>query len=202
MPNDGPFSIDFDATALVNQLTSLQVREWPFARAIAATKLGYDARDELRKELPEKFKLTSTWLQRGIVVDKATKPNPVATVYSRDKYMADHVTGAIRKPRRRMIAVPTKQVKRTGKGKISKAQRPARLLQKKNVFIKKKSADLSYIVQRQGPSLRVLYRLQPKVGIKKVWDFQGTATASVRRNQVRRLNEALAYACRTSRKGR
>lgn len=201
MPNDGPFSIDFDATALVNQLTSLQVREWPFARAMAATKLGYDARDDLRKELPEKFRLTSTWLQRGIVVDKATKPNPVATVYSRDKYMADHVTGAIRKPRRRMIAVPTKQVKRTGKGRISKAQRPARLLQKRNVFIDDTSAGKPAIMQRVGKQVRVLYGLRKHAKIRKTWDFQGTATAAVRRNQVKRLNEALEHACRTSRKG-
>lgn len=200
MTND-TFNIDFDATALVEQLNSLQVREWPFARAMAATKLAYDARDDLREELPAKFRLTSKWLQRGITVDKATKSRPVAMVFSRDEYMADHVTGALRKPRKKAIAVPTKQVKRTGKGKIGKANRPAALLAKRNVFIKSRSDDLSFIVRRTGKALRVLYKLQPQVGIKKTWDFQGTATKAVRTNQVKRLNEALAHAVRTSRKG-
>jgi|LGVE01.1.fsa_nt_gb hypothetical protein len=200
MPNE-TFTIDFDATALVNQLNSLQVREWPFARALAATKLAYDARDDLRNELPTEFRLTSKWLQRGITVDKATKTRPVAMVFSRDDYMADHVTGAVRKPRKKAIAVPTKQVRRTGKGKIGKANRPAALLKKRNVFIGDNSAGQPSIMQRVGKRVRVLYGLRPNVSIKKNWDFQGTATKAVRINQVKRLNEALAQAVRTSRKG-
>lgn len=202
MANDAPFQIEFDATDLVNQLNSLQVRQWPFARAMAATKLAYDARDDLREDLPKKFRLTSTWLQRGIIVDKATKTNPVATVYSRDKYMSDHVTGAIRKPRKKMLAVPTKQVRRTGKGKISKGQRPAAVMRKRNVFIDDNSAGKPAIMQRVGKSIRVLYGLRPQVNVRKRWDFQGTVTKAVRDNQVRRLNEALEHAVRTSRKGR
>lgn len=198
-PND-TFQIEFDATAIVDQLSSLQVREWPFARALAATKLAYDARDELRDELPQRFTLRSKWIQRGITVERATKPRPTATVFSRDKYMADHVTGGTRKPRRKAIAVPTKQLKRTGTGKISKANRPAALLQKRNVFIDNNSAGKPAIMRRVGRRVQVLYGLRPEARYRKRWDFQGTVTATVRANQVKRLNQALEQACRTSRK--
>lgn len=195
-----PFTIDFDATAIVQELTSLQVRQWPFARAMAATNLAYDARDALRDELPQKFHLTSTWLQRGILVDRATKPRPVATVFSRDEYLGVHVTSGIRRAKKKYRAVPTTNVKRTGKGKISKANRPAALLQKRNVFIDDSAEGGPVIMRRVGKRLQALYSLKRQTRYRKRWDFSGTVTATVRTNQVRRVNEALERAVKTSRR--
>jgi len=194
----GPFAFEFDATDLVNQLTSLQVSQWPMARVVATTRLAMDGRDALRDDIGNHFNTTNQFLKRAIRVRWATKDRPRALVYHEFEPLADHVTGATRKAVKRVRAIPTKQIKRTKTGKISTSKRPAAILKKPSVFIGKNSKGDPAIMQRVGKRIKVLYGLRPQVKIKKRWDFHGTVQKAIEKNQVRRLNEAIEQAVKTS----
>jgi hypothetical protein len=74
----------------------------------------------------------------------------------------------------------------------------AAMLKKPSVFIGENSKGDPAIMQRVGKRTKVLYGLRPQVKIKKRWDFQGTVQKAVEKNRVRRLNEALDQAVKTS----
>lgn len=149
-----------------------------FAAARALTSTAQDAQGAVRDSLSDNFTLRNNYVSRGIRIEKATKRNLEAKVGSVDDFMALHETGGVKRARDGgSLAIPTKKVRRTKRGKISKANRPRRLLDKPNVFRFEGDGDSEWIARRRGKSskapltfLYVLARkaeIDPKLGLRE-----------------------------------
>lgn len=108
----------------------------PKATAYALTGLAFDIRKETQNALPRWVRLTRPFLQQSVVYVPARASRLEAQVgfAPRANFAKLLEEGGTRKPARRAIAVPTENVRRTGKGGISGSQRPAALMQRKGVF--------------------------------------------------------------------
>lgn len=108
----------------------------PKATAYALTGLAFDIRKETQNALPRWVRLTRPFLQQSVVYVPARASRLEAQVgfAPRANFAKLLEEGGTRKPAKRAIAVPTENVRRTGKGGISGSQRPAALMQRKGVF--------------------------------------------------------------------
>ena len=190
------FRIEIDYTQTMLDLDRIQRRQLPFATALALTRTGQDAQAKVREELPGRFRLTSQWVPRGIRITPATKSNPEVVVYSRDQFMALQETGGTKRPgSHRFLAVPRDGVKRTQKGRISKAGRPGRVMQKSNTFIDRAPGGMLGIWQRRTKKrVNLLYVLTSKADIKPRFGFFETVTGVARDRFEPRFNEAMRRA--------
>lgn len=74
-------------------------RQIPFALSLAVNLTASDAQKRLRRELPDHFKIRSTWVAKGIRISKLNKKgdDPTAEVWTRDEYMERQVFGGLKK---------------------------------------------------------------------------------------------------------
>lgn len=125
-------TIKADLQGFERRVSEAVRKQIPFATARALTKVALVARDELRRQLPERFTIRSGWVAKGVTIVPANKtdwPNPFAVVGSRDDFMLLQETGGPKLPKyANKIAVPTSKVKRTSGGRIPKALKPATLV--------------------------------------------------------------------------
>lgn len=180
-------------------------KQVPFATARALTWTAVDAREELRSDLPNQFELRNKWTEKGINIRSATKRKLQAEVGTRDWYMPHHETGYTRKPKSaRHIAVPTKAIKRTKTGKISKAKKPAQLLKKQTkikpfVGRSERGGNL-FIAKRQGKDsypIDIYYFLTYEAEMKASWNFEDSTEKVVKSRIIKNFNKSLGMAIAT-----
>lgn len=184
-------------------LTSKQVdRQGLFALSQTLTQVAYEAREETQRKLPNWLQLTRAFIPRSIVVNRATPKKLSATVgfLDRVKLIELMEEGGIRRPQKRTIAVPV-GVKRTGKGAISRANKPQALLAQPNVFMKTingTSGIWQRTVKRGRTDLKLLYVFKdhteydtPKI------DFKDTVEQVARREFANRFIKNLDRAIST-----
>jgi len=193
-----------DVERVIKAFDNLSTNQIPFALAKALTRTARDGQGDVRAELPKRFTLRNSWVEKGIRIKPANKALPVAEVGSLEPFMERQETGGVRTPRsRRRIAVPTAGVKRSGRGMIPKGQRPAGLRGKPGVFLmRSKSGGGVGIVRRQGRErlpLQFLYWLKAGVTIKPRFGFKETTGTTVSRRFGPNFVEALGEAMRTAR---
>lgn len=83
------------------------LRQLPFATALALTRTAQDVQAEIRRQLPQRFTLRNSWVEKGIRIERATKSKLEARVYSRDDFMRLQETGGTKTPRAgRSLAIP------------------------------------------------------------------------------------------------
>lgn len=195
-------SVQSDLMQAIKKLRSLtEAQQMKFAAAKALTKTAIEAQAEVKKNMPSRFTIRRQWVIQGIRVERATKSNLTATVYSRDKFMGLQELGGPKSPLRNYIAVPTRAVRRTPKDMIKKAERPGALGDKVHVIDYKGHKWLALKDARKGAAghLRLLYLLIPRAQVKNRLGLRADAMKVARSRFRENLRDALAEAVRTAR---
>ncbi len=77
-----------DIDKLVASLSAFDETQLPYTIALALTRTAQEAREAVTAAMPGEFILRRTWILQGIRIVPAKKDSLVATVYSRDPFMA------------------------------------------------------------------------------------------------------------------
>lgn len=196
-------SVQSDIMQAMKKLRSLtEAQQFNFAVAKALTETAYEVQKEVRGNMPSRFTLRRNWIVQGIRVEKATKANLTATVYSRDKFMGLQEFGGTKNPLRRYLAIPTKAVRRTPKDMIKKADRPQALGDKAHVVEVNGNKYLALKKARKGRAnneLRLLYLLVPQADVKERLGLNKDGQRIARAKFIQNLKRSLAYAVSTAR---
>ncbi len=203
--------IDLDLSPALNALDDLRRSQLPFATALALTNSARFAQREIRQALPHRFEIRSPFIERGVRIETASKANLEAAVLWRApggpdrrgfaKYLARQETGGITQPTGRYTALP-RRVKRGATGLIGKANRPAALLKRRNVFVQDdgKNAAIYQRVGKKAPPRLLYYLTEKPARYRPRWEFRETAVAAVRRVWRREFGKAFAKAIATRRR--
>lgn len=185
------------AKAVAKALREVE-RELPFASALALTRQAQESRDVERARARKVFTLRSSYVERGITMRRAEKrdwPKLRAHVGSRDEFMAEQETGAVRRARKKRFAIPTRLIRRTKRGKIPKSKKPRAVLSKPSGYIKGRAIRISAKGRRgKARRLSVAYLLRSKVRIVPRWGFRKSVEATVRANYDGHLERSLRKA--------
>lgn len=183
---------------------SRQVELWatdqlPFALAAALTDTAREARDAARERLGKHFKLRNRTLSQALhylPASKRSKP-PAAAVVVRPwaEFLAQHATGAMRRPKRRAIAVPTRIVRRTSSGRIPASLKPRALGQRRG-YDPREFQERGRVVVHRPNRLGIFFILHHLVRIRATWPVVAEVRDVVRRrfavNFDKRATQALA----------
>lgn len=182
--------------------TIRQAEQFRFSVAKALTATASQVQQEVRKNMPGRFTIRRPWVVNGILIEKATKQNLTATVYSRDKFMGLQEVGGAKGPLRNYLALPTSMVRRTKKDLIAKADRPKNLGDKVEMIEFNGHKWLALKRGRKGANgnkLRLLYLLVPRAQIKSRLGLGEDAARVAKARFVQNLNDAMQFALRTAR---
>jgi len=194
-------TIDTNLPEVQAKLGRIGRRQVPFATVLALTRTAQDGQEAVRSELPRRFTLRSSWLQRGIRVQAANKARPVARVWSRDAFMVLQEVGGTKSPRGRAIAIP-KAIRRSERSRIPRSRRPRAILRRPRTFVAPLRGGDAGIFQRRGRrgAVRLLYALETDpVRIDPRWGFRSTVQDVVDRTFAGHFGRALARALATAR---
>lgn len=177
-----------------------------FAKGIrnALSDTAFAARQEVvSRTFPSAFpNAPKTWPRAIMKVEKATTQSLAASVY--DKTMVDYLprqeTGGVKRPKRsRMIAVPTKDVKKTRRGLPRKGFAPADLLAAGGRgFVMRRGGRL-LIFQRTGKArlpVRAMYTLVRQARIRPVLKFTLDISAFARKRFVNEFRDEIEHTIR------
>lgn len=196
-------SVHTDINRALSQLQTIaEAQQFRFAVAKALTNTAYDVQREVRKNMPQRFTIRKQWVVQGIKVDKATKQNLSARIYSRDKFMGLQEIGGPKSPLHQYLAVPTSMVKRTKRDLIAKSDRPKNLGARAEVIDFEGHKWLALKRPREGANgqrLRLLYLLVPRASIKKRLGLGEDAERITRARFGENLRAAIEFAMRTAR---
>ena len=196
-------TVESDLRRAIEQLRSLAaLKQVQFATAKALTLTAVEVQRQVRAEMPARFTIRRQWIVNGIRVEKATKANLVATVFSRDAFMGLHEFGGPKDPRKRFIAIPTRAVKRTKTDVIARRDRPGALGDRAEVIEYNGNKWLALKKGRRGRSgneLRLLYLLVPRAQIDERLGLREIGTRVVRARFMPLFLQALEDAVKTAR---
>jgi len=182
--------------------TLTEAKQFRFATAQALTKTAAEVQTGVKQAMPSRFTIRRSWVIQGIRMDKATKDNLTATVYSRDKFMGLQEVGGPKSPLRNYIAVPTRATKRTKTDMVRKSDRPKALGDKVEVVEVNGNKFLALKKARKGRSgneLRLLYLLVPRPRIQERLGLRRDGHRIARQRFIPNLQAALARAVATAR---
>ncbi|MBF0131038.1 MAG: hypothetical protein HQL75_00415 [Magnetococcales bacterium] len=201
--------------AQVDRLFAAAQKQVIFAASKALTDTAYDIQAEVRKELPERFTIRTTWIAKGIKVTKATNNNLKATVYVKDQFMAVQEEGGVRSLESgKAPAIPVGARKRktdlTRPGKY-----PGKLMAKKGHFIapissgghrygvwhrtgKKQVMPSGRYEGKKRQPLALMYMFSRDSKIKPRFGFEKTAKRVAGLRIQKRFVDALRYATATA----
>lgn len=196
-------SVQTDIERAMAQLSSItEAQQFRFATARALTQTAVEVQTEVRKNMPGRFTIRRDWVIKGIQIERATKANLTATVFSRDKFMALQETGGVKGALRNYLAIPTSMVRRTPKDVIRKADRPAALGDKVSVVEFKGHKYLALKKPRRGANgqrLRFLYLLVPRAHLHERLGLSKDGQRVARARFVENLQASLAQAVASAR---
>jgi hypothetical protein len=176
-----------DINAATVDLSNLTRRQVPFATARALTSVAYDARDEVRRQLPKRFIIRRPWVAKGIGVVRATKADLEATVFSRDRFMALQEEGGTKMGKQ---AIPVGRLAQRAKSEvIPRSQWPGRLMARKSVFYR-----AGTLFERRGKEIHTLYLLGRQVKVRPRFGMEQTVHMVVMRELKRRFEEKMSAA--------
>lgn len=183
---------------------ALAKNQLPFATAKALTKTAQDVQAAVIAKLPGQFTLRTQWYKPntpfGFKVDRATKQNPIARVYTRAPWMQLQETGGVKAVAGKRLAVPTTQVRRTKRDLIPKNQRPRAIAMAFPLQTKRGTTILAVRVGRGRKSiLKLMYTLTPKANVPARLHFAETAGQVVDSKWRANFENAIDHALRTAR---
>jgi len=197
------FSVKTNAGQVARELRHLARDQVPYAAARALGDLAILGRDAARKDMRRAFTVRKGNLEKAVGHVKARKKDwphnlhSAVTVQEWADFLAHHVTGKVRRPRGKKLAVPTRFVhrKRTSTGRVPKGLSPRGTMAKPSGYIEEGA-----IRRRRGKRARIrvaiLHHLVPAVRIKPRWPFPKLVRKAVAGEFSpafrRRFREALA----------
>lgn len=172
-----------------------------YAMKGALDNVAYGVQKLLREGLPGHFIVRSTWVERGIQVDRASKSNLVATVGSVSHFMEWQAYGGDKEGQGGGdVAVPV-GARKTPQHRTTRAQWPARILARKRAFIVQTKRGDTIIARRTMKArypIIVMYRLRPEVKIKPRWPFESDVTREVASAWPDAARRAVEHAIKTA----
>jgi hypothetical protein len=175
-----------------------------FAAAQALTFTAKDAQTAVIENITANFIVRGKWYLPsnafGVKVTRATKQNLSVEVKSKADWLILQQTGGTKSPKRKAIAVPTTNVRRTKRDIIQKGQRPRNL---KNAFIIKTSKGPA-LARRTGKKrypIKIMYFLEPNVKIRKRRTFFEPVSDTFKRRFFKTFADALANAVKSAKTG-
>lgn len=197
-------SVSSEIENAIRQLQTIsEAQQFRFAVAKALTATAVEVQKEVRENMPNRFTLRRQWVVNGIMVERATKDNLTATVYSRDKFMGLQEVGGPKSPLRQYLALPTSMVRRTKTDVIAKADRPKNLGDKVEVIEFEGRKWLALKRARKGANnqrLRLLYLLVPRAQLQKRLGLGEDAQKVAKLRFSQNLKDAMEFALRTARR--
>lgn len=210
-------SVASEIQKAVSQLQTIaEAQQFRFSVAKALTVTAAQVQQEVRKNMPERFTLRRQWVVNGIRIEKATKDNLTATVYSKDAFMGRQEVGGTKVPKfDNHLAIPMRAVRRTKTGMINAADLPSNL--GKAEFSVKRGKQMAprrgaggsvfklvsngrtYLCRRRNGQVELLYLLVPNAQVKKRLGLGDDAKKIARLKFAQNLNDALEFAMRTAR---
>lgn len=128
-------TITINLDPILRSLSRLELKNFPFAEAMALNKTAFQAKDALVAQMPRKFDLRSNRLKKGFRVNKANKKQTTreSSVTHLDSWMSLHEMGGKKRPAKdaSSMGVPaegTLKRGRTASGKIREGFWPRNLL--------------------------------------------------------------------------
>ena len=198
-------SVTSNISAVSKAIDAFGKRQIPFATSQALNDTAFAVRKEIvERTYPDSFTVRNRRFASAMFrVGKASKRNLVATVsdvLGRD-YMVDQAKGGIKRPRGRNIAIPSREIKRTGTGKVPKAKQPRNLLDGKGYRTTLRSGQ-PVIAEKTGRGSakrqRVLYLLEPTARIPKRFPFYERGRKVAKDTFPRAFDRRFAQARRTA----
>ena len=183
--------------ALAKLSTITEAQQFRFSVARALTMTAVEIQKEVRRNMPGRFIIRRQWVIQGIRVDRATKDNLTARIYSRDLFMGLQEYGGDKHPRGRFLAIPTRLVRRTPKGLVAKRDKPRALGDKVEEITFKGNQWLALKKARAGrggTELRLMYLLVPRADIDERLGLRKDAERIARLRFAENLRVALAEA--------
>lgn len=200
-------SVKSNIKSFTRGLDKIQKKELPTAIRNALSDTAFDVRKRIvNRTFPRSFNLRNKrFASQAMRVKKATKTNLVASVFDpkRREWLARHVTGGIKKPRGRNLAIPV-GIKRLASGKIGKAKRPRALLNKPKTFAVKNDKGRLHagIYQRRGKKqypIKLLYIFSSSAAIRRRFPFYEDANSTATRSFPNKFRRELSFALRRAR---
>jgi Family of unknown function (DUF6441)/Bacteriophage HK97-gp10, putative tail-component len=203
-------------TAIAKLQTLAEAKQFRFSVAKALTQTAVEVQREVKKNMPSRFTLRRQWIVQGIRMEKATKDNLTATVYSKDAFMGRQEVGGTKTPKYdQHLAIPMRAVRRYKSGMINPADLPANLGQAQftvkrggkdaarrgaggSVF-KLVSNGRTFLCRRKNGKVELLYMLVPRAKVEKRLGLADDAVKVARARFSENLRDALEYAMRTAR---
>lgn len=199
-------SVRSNISAVSKAIDAFGKRQIPFATSQALNDTAFAVRKEIvERTYPDSFTVRNSRFASAMFrVGKASKRNLVATVsdvLGRD-YMVNQAKGGIKRPRGRNIAIPSREIKRTGTGKVPKAKQPRNLLNGKGYRTTLRSGQ-PVIAEKTGKGSakrqRILYLLEPTARIPKRFPFYERGRKVAKDTFPRAFDRRFAQARRTAR---
>lgn len=185
----------------LQQLFKTMQEQAPQATARALTGLAFDVRKETQEALPKWIKLTRPFLQQSVIYVPARSNRLVSEVGFHTR--AGNIPalleyGGTRTPKGKAFALPTDEVRRTGKGNILNSQRPRAVLQRKNTFSgvpeNAQGARAGIWQTVRKTALRLLYAFVPRTRYKGGdIQFRKLAERVYYKNAEGRMRDAISH---------
>jgi len=206
-------AIDLVLSPALDSLDDLRRSQIPFAKTVALNSTAFETRKFLQGDFGSRFEERSTYVPRGIKVQKGTKRRPEAVVFwappgksprpLRAAQISRQEFGGRRPSKSRLQPIPTKHLPRGKGGTIPKRWRMGAVKNQPRVFLARTNTPGTFgIYQRQGPGsrpFRMLYFLSHAPMIAPRWEFRARGSAFARRAFDREFGRAFARAIRTAR---
>lgn len=202
------FAIDLETSPALQALSDLKRSQLPFATAVALTRTAQAAQRGVRSSLPDRFTIRSSFIERNVRIEAATKNRQRAAVLWRGpasskfgESLSRQETGGLKRPAKRYLALP-RNVKRGASGAVPKSQRPAALLRQKRVFTQEVAGG-KVILRRVGkdaPPRLLFFLMERPAEVGARFGFKETAADVARRVYRKEFGRAFAKAIAT-RKG-
>jgi hypothetical protein len=210
---------------VIDNLTELEYKHLPFVMVKTLNAVAEEARDEIKREMPNKFILRSAWVQKGIRVEYATKKKMQARVYTLDWLMEYLETGGARSPRSsKHIWVPTPfarkgdvltgKLKRGMKPKTIKDTMARKVKRRKKAGGKRYAKPKPFMMQKGGKDFVMirqfadkrlpivpLYVLVRRVHLYARWGMKQTVIDTISRRFRPEFFKNFEHALSTAKKG-
>lgn len=175
--------VSANVDALARQLGAQLAKRLPQTAAQALTRTAFDARDAVRRELPQRFTLRRPWIVQGILAQGATSRELKARVGSRDAFMVWQEAGGSRPGPN---AIPLGRLAEQAKSQvIPKREWPRQLLQRRGVFIRR-----GMILERRGRDARPVWLLKRAQPVRARMGLRQTVAQVVGAQLPKRFGQA------------
>lgn len=206
--------ITIDDRAFTRFMTKEAKRQIPFVRAQTLTGVAGAAKDEMEKQFNRVFTIRKRGLLKQIRIERANKrdgANMASSVFVPEQAGSGkllprfdlHEKGGKIRPRRKLIAIPTKALKRSKSGGVTKTNRPTALLNKRKHFIQASRNGSLGIYKRSGKKkfpVQRLYTLVKQAKIRPTLRWEATAEAVARKEFSKRWETNMKKALSTAKR--